>query len=299
MNQLLEACKKMYFHEAMPLKWFASHSKENPLYVHVLKAYNVNADLLTMMTILNLIAERPISPNDLKTSLPGVKRTLSEFIKTSKVNVQKLSRKGIRLAELFVSKKHRQYKNYLFYLLLRRTTNEKLPDFFARLMQTPSLFDKEIALSEVKNIVHAKKPEMDHLVLWTKFFGVNLALKSDAMILDRRWIIYYLFHCQLQALRDLPLDKYLIYSEVRNKIENELYLLPGGLSVDDFFSMLEQISQKYDYQLGWEPDRELFVGTGHMGNPKRARISITGKLPTIVDKETVSLTADNLRILMG
>lgn len=299
MNQLLDACRKMYVQEAMPLKWFASHSKENPLYVHILRAYDVNADLLTMMTILDLITERLISRSDFRTTLPGVKQTLGEFIKTAKINVQKLSKKGIRLTELYVGSKHQQYRNYLFYLLMKRTTNEKLPDFFARVMQTPSLFDKEVTRFDFKNMVHAKKPELDHLFLWTKFFGVNLAPKSSSMTLDRRWIIYYLFHSQLQALRDLSIDKYHIYSEVRGKIENELYILPSGLSVDNFFSMLERISQKYDYQFGWEPDRELYVGTGHMGNPKRIRISITGKLPAIVDKGTVSLTADNLKILMS
>jgi len=299
MNQLLEACRKMYVQDVMPLKWFASHSKEKPLYVRVLKAYSVNADLLTMMTILGLLTERPASSSDLSTPLPGKKEILGQFVKNSRVNVQKLSQKGIKLAELYMSKEYQQCKNRLFYLLMLRTTNQRLPDFFARVVQTPSLFDKEIERAAFKIIVQAKRPELYQLFLWTKFFGVNLAPRSDSIILDRRWTIYYLFHSQLQALRNLPLDEYSVYSEIRANIEKELYLLPSGMSVDDFFRILEEISKDYGYEIGWEPDREFFVGTGHMGNPQRARITIQGELPNIIEKKVVSLAADHSRILIG
>jgi len=295
----------MYQLPALPLKWFASHRKENAAFTYVLKTYNVNSDLLTMMSILELTSERPLVESDLNVELPSKKTKLGEFIKT-RVQVQKLSITGIRLAELYLKKRYQQGKNYLFLILLKRKTNERLPDFFARTVQTPSLFDHLIQAKEFMEIMHTKKPETDHIFLWTKFFGMNVSPKSNSMILDRRWVIYYLFHAHLQVAADLirphaiPTNKYFAYNMMRSLIEKELHILPNGLSVDGFVQMLEEIAPEVkNYRIGWEPDRELFVGTGHMGNPKRARMTIVGELPPEVKKSTVDKAADQLGLLRG
>jgi len=303
MHRLLEASKKMYVRPALPLKWLASHRKDNPIFVQTLKIYNASSDLLTMMSILELLNERPILRSDLQLVLPVDKRRLGEFINKD-VKVQKLSSMGIKLAELYIAKRQQECKNYLFYILMRRKTNERLPDFFARFVQTPSMFDSEIQKNEFKKAMHAKDPEADHVFLWTKFFGINVSSKGGAIILDRRWTVYYLFHAQLQVANDLvktgniPLAKYFAYSVARSSIEKELYILPNGLSVDNFFQMMEEIVRDVKgFRIGWEPDRELFVGTGHMGNPKRARIMVTGELPQVVTKDLIDTVADDLGLL--
>jgi len=331
MNQVLEAATSIYSLPSLPLKWFCSRKdraireKNKPeiiFFKKVTEACKIDSDTLVLMDILGLLAGRKSLPTDFGISLPRVGVKLKDILPKdeNRVEFQKLSRSGIHLAELCLKEEERSLKHFLFYLLMRRDTNERLPDFFARLVQTCGFFDREVALLERKKtpagtahevvsrdareIGITKPPEARYLVSWTRYLGINLTGSDRSVLLDRRGVIDHLFHSQILALREMIENGLLVlnggytpFRDVRQALEKRMYILPTGLSPDDVFSILEGIqSTVTSYTLGWMIDRS-YSGSPHAGNPKHARVMLNGDIPATFDRDLVEGAADSLLLM--
>lgn len=271
----------------------------------MLKTYGVNSDLLTMMSILGLIEEISISEKDSRTLLPGTQMTLGELGPPTLLTSQRLSKRGVCITELYLANKDQECRNLLFYLFLKKTTNERIPEFFPRIVQNPEIYDIMITNKEICEVLGAKAPEAAHVILWTQFFGINMSQNSSSLLLDRRGTTYYLFHSHINALLKLiengkiKKGNYMSFDKIRKLVDNDLIILPASLTIDYTFDILERVSEKEGYpKLSWSVDRAMYIGSGKHGDPSKSRVSIEEELQHIYSREEIEKIIDELQISM-